>query len=91
MSASLPDASTGVSLPATAGMMLIWVPVGGGAAEAVEEADVVVADVDVHEAADLARVVEHPGLDAAVVGLEVVEHLGRAWLPSAVTSEAPSV
>src|SRR6476660_719194 len=49
--------------------------VGRGAAEALEEPHVVVADIDVHEAPDLARVVEDPRLDPAVVGLEVVEHL----------------
>ena len=42
-----------------------------------EEPDVVVADVDVHEPPDRALLVEHPRLDPAVVRLEVVEHLGQ--------------
>src|ERR671914_2783385 len=59
--------------------------VRGRRLEVVEEADVVVADVHVHEPAQVALVVEHPRLDAGVVRVEVVEHLrqvraGRADL-----------
>src|SRR3954453_9083811 len=73
MAASLPDASTG-SAPGDRRDDADLGALGGGAAEAGEEAHVVVADVDVHEAPDLAAVVEHAGLDAVVVRLEVLEH-----------------
>ena len=63
--------------PATAGITEIWVPSGVAVVEVVEEADVVVADVDVDEAAQLAGLVEDPAPDAGVVRVEVVEHLGE--------------
>src|SRR6478609_3736847 len=63
MPASLPDASAACDRRDDADLGAL----GGGAAEAVEEAHVVVTDVDVHEAPDLAAVVQHAGLDAAVV------------------------
>src|SRR5689334_5865148 len=48
-----------------------------GGLQAVGEADVVVVDVDVHEAAQLAGLVEHPGLDPRVRRVERIQHLGQ--------------
>src|SRR4249919_1801659 len=51
--------------------------VGRRRLEVVEEADVVVADVHVHEAAQVALLVDDAPLDPGVVAVEVVEDLGQ--------------
>src|SRR5690349_5235479 len=51
--------------------------VGGRGLQPLLEADVVVVDVDVHEAAQLALVVQHPGGDAGVVLLQALDDLGE--------------
>lgn len=52
-------------------------PVGDGRLEPTDEADILVADVDVDEAAQRTRVVQDPGPDARVVGLQGAEDLGQ--------------
>ena len=68
-------------------MLTIW-PSSTGGVDALQEADVLVGDEHVDEAAQLARVVEEPLGEAGVRGVERLQHLGdRAGLDR--TSAAP--
>ena len=64
---------------------------GSAVVEVVEEAHVVVADVDVDEAAQLAGLVEDPALDARSSCASRSSSTSARVAPSAVTSDSPPV
>ena len=76
------SASPGGQPPATAGRMVTTSPSESGVSSAAEEADVLVVDVDVDEAVQLAVVVDEPGPRGPGAGCRGREAARRACRPS---------